>query len=245
MDDERNMSFLEHLGELRRRLIRILVVVLLAAAVCLLFARRALELLLLPYGSTLKVIGPTEGIAVYLRVAAIAGTALAMPWILAELWGFVAPALRPRERRSVLWLIPSATLLFLAGAAFAWFLMIPAAVRFLAGFGAGLLETAWTAASYVRFVTGLLFWIGACFELPLVLYFLARAGLVSPRSLLGGWRYAVVAILVVAALVTPTVDPVSMLLVSLPMVALYFLGVLVASVALRGRRERAEDREPG
>jgi sec-independent protein translocase protein TatC len=230
MKDGRKMSFMEHLGELRWRLLRILLAVAAGAGISLVFAPRLLKVMIAPYGSSLKVIGPTEGIANYLRVGLMAGAMLVMPYILFELWGFIAPALRPKEKRYAFTLLPSAYILFLSGCAFAWFILIPAAVGFLSNFTLGVFQNEWTTQNYIPFVTSLVFWIGACFELPLVMFFLARLGFVSPRFLLKGWRYAVVVILAISAAITPTVDPFNMMLVSLPMVGLYFLGILLASI---------------
>ncbi len=229
------MSFLEHWGELRWALLRAFAAMAAGAGIAAVFAPRLLELIMSPYGGPLITIEPAEGIAGYLRICVTAGTVIAMPYILFEAWRFVSPALKPVERRLVFIFLPAAVVLFLAGAAFAWFVLIPAAVRFLSGFTLGVFRNEWTARSYIRFVTGLVFWVGACFELPLLMFFAARTGLVRPRTLLRGWRYAVVLILVLAAVITPTVDPFNMMLVSLPMIGLYFFGVLLAAAAV-GRR---------
>lgn len=241
MGNERSMSFLEHLSELRWRLLRILVAVAVGTGAGLVVAPRLLELLLLPYGSELKVIGPTEGIANFLRIGFVAGMVLALPYALVELWGFVAPALQPREKRYVFVLLPSAFVLFVAGAAFAWLVVIPTAIRFLSQFGSGVFRTEWTSQNYIPFVTSLLLWIGLCFELPLVMFFLAKLGVVDPPRLLRWWRYAVVVIFLASAIITPTVDAFNMSLVSLPMVALYLLGTLVAFLARPTKPKRSAD----
>jgi sec-independent protein translocase protein TatC len=245
MSGEREMSFLEHLGELRKRLLRILLALVAGTGVALVFTPRLLKILLLPYGSQLKVIGPTEGVANYLRIAVTAGAVLAMPYILVELWGFVAPALKRREKLHVFVLVPAAFAMFLGGVAFAWLLLIPTAIRFLSGFSPEVFKTEWTSQNYIPFVTALLFWIGVCFELPLVAFFLAKIGVVSWRLLLKGWRYAVVLIFLAAALITPTVDPFNMALVALPLIGLYFLGILLALIARRETPGRAAERPEG
>ena len=186
-------------------------------------------------------ISPTEGIGNYLRIGVVGGVILAMPYILAELWGFIAPALRPQEKRYVYFLIPSALFMFLAGVAFAWFLLIPTAIRFLSTFTLGVFRTEWTSENYVPFVTALLFWIGVCFELPIVAFFLAKLRIVSARILLKAWRYAVVLICFVAAVITPTVDPFNMMLVALPLIGLYFIGILLAFIARREKPKTTTD----
>jgi sec-independent protein translocase protein TatC len=228
------MGFFDHLGELRVRLIRILVALVAASGVSLAFTDRLLRLLLAPYGSPLMVIGPTEGVSVYLRIALTAGASVTLPYALLELWGFVRPGLHRSERRYVRVLVPCSLALFLAGAAFAWFLLIPAAIRFLASFAPEAFRVQWTSERYVPFVTSLLFWIGACFQLPLAAWLLARLRIVSARLLLSGWRYAMVLVAVAAAVITPTVDPFNMMLVAVPLAGLYFVSVLVAALA-RGK----------
>jgi sec-independent protein translocase protein TatC len=244
MSNEKRMSFLEHLGELRKRLLRIVLALVAGTGISLVFTPRLLKLLLLPYGSQLKVIDPTEGIANYLRIGVMSGAILAMPYMLAELWGFIAPALKSREKRYVFFLLPAVFTMFLGGIAFAWFLMIPAAIGFLSNFSLGVFQTEWTSQNYIPFVTSLLFWIGVCFELPVVAYFLARVGIVSAGFLLKGWRYAIVLIFLAAALITPTVDPFNMTLVALPLIGLYFLGALLAFSAGRKRAKKAVENAP-
>jgi sec-independent protein translocase protein TatC len=234
VEQERKMTFFDHLGELRKRLIRIALVVAVAFGISIYFTPRILGFLLQPYGSQLKVIGPTEGVANYLRIALVCGAAASLPYALWEIWRFIAPALMPRERRYVSVMIPFALLLFAVGAAFAWFLLIPAAIRFLANFSPDIFKTEWTSQNYIPFVTSLLFWIGVCFELPLAAFFLAKLRVVNARLLLRGWRYATVLICIVAAIITPTVDPFNLMLVAVPLVALYFASILLAALAQRG-----------
>ena len=228
-----DMGFFDHLGELRIRLIRILAVLIAASAGCFAFTDRLLRILLAPYGSPLMVLGPTEGISAYLRIALTAGASVTLPYALWELWGFVRPGLHQSERRYVRVILPCSLALFLAGAAFAWFLLIPAAVRFLSSFAPAVFRVQWTSERYVPFVTSLLFWIGICFQLPLAAFFLAKLRIVSARLLLKAWRYAMVAVAVAAALITPTVDPFNMMLVAVPLAGLYFVSVLVAALARR------------
>jgi sec-independent protein translocase protein TatC len=226
-----NMSLLDHLDELRKRLTRIFIALAVCAGLSLIFAEPLLKVLVKPYGGLLQIIGPTEGVSIYLRVALTAGAVLAMPYMLWELWGFIAPGLLPRERRYVYMLIPAATGLFLIGVGFAWFMMIPAAITFLASVAPQIFKTEWTADLYVPFITSLLFWVGVSFETPLIVFFLAKVHIVTARQLLNSWRYAIVAIAVIAALITPTVDPFNMGLVMAPLIVLYFISILLAALA--------------
>jgi sec-independent protein translocase protein TatC len=228
------MTFWDHLAELRAHLIRIMIALVLCAGASLFFSPFLLKILVRPYGDLLIVIGPTESFSVYMRIALTAGAIIAMPYIIFELWRFISPGLHPRERRYAFAVIPSAVVLFLLGSAFAWFVLIPTAVRFLSGFLPDVFKTQWTSERYYPFVTSLLFWVGVFFELPLVVFVLAKLRIVTAGLLLKGWRVAVVAIVVVAAVITPTVDAFNMMLVALPLAALYFFSILLASLAQRG-----------
>jgi sec-independent protein translocase protein TatC len=166
---------------------------------------------------------------------------IAFPYIWLEVFRFINPGLKRRERVFVLVVLPFATLLFVAGLAFAYYIMLPAALDFLLDFMG--IATVPRVSNYVRFVTGLMFWIGISFQFPLIIYTLAAIGLIRARTLLEGWRIAVVAIAVLAAAVTPTVDPVNMGLVMAPMIVLYLISILLAAIAERGRRRRIQSQE--
>ena len=150
---------------------------------------------------------------------------------------FAAPGLRARERKFGLMGIPLASLLFLTGIAFTYFILLPTALPFLGGFTK--IEQFWTARDYFGFVTGLMMWIGLFFEFPLVIYILTSIGMVKPDVLAKQWRLAIVLIAILAAAITPTIDPVNMGLVMLPMSLLYFISIGLSHVAYAGRR-RAE-----
>jgi sec-independent protein translocase protein TatC len=155
-----------------------------------------------------------------------------MPVIVYQIVAFVLPGLQRNERLWVLFMVPFATVLFVAGMAFTWFVMLPTAIPFLAGFLG--ITTQVRPENYFDFITRLMFWIGVCFELPLVIMFLAKLKFVSARQLAGGWRYAVVGMAILAAVVTPTVDPVNMGLVMAPLMVLYLISILLAAFVRRG-----------
>jgi sec-independent protein translocase protein TatC len=185
----------------------------------------------------LQAIKVTEEVGVFMRVALTSGIAIMLPYMAFELWLFAAPGLRPRERKFGLIGIPLATILFLAGAAFTYFVLLPAALPFLGGFTQ--IQQFWTAQDYFGFVTGLMIWLGIFFEFPLVVYVLTSIGLIKPAILAKQWRLAIVVIAILAAAITPTIDPVNMALVMLPMSLLYFVSIGLSYVAYAGRR-RAE-----
>jgi sec-independent protein translocase protein TatC len=170
-----------------------------------------------------------------MRVALLSGFSLALPYIAFELWMFAAPGLSRRSRISGLLAIPAVVVFFAAGMAFAFFVMLPQALPFLLGFLG--MSTVPRPSSYISFTTGLLFWIGVAFEFTLVIFVLAEIGLIKARALAQQWRLAVVAIAILAAAITPTVDPVNMALVMGPMILLYFLSIGLAYLAQRGRAQ--------
>lgn len=228
----------EHLEALRGALLRSVIALLVATMVGFAIAQQALDWLAAPVGGigALQAIEVTESISAFMRVSLLTGFVLAFPYIGLELFLFVAPGLKRHERRIVLTVIPAALLLFVSGIAFAYYVMLPVALPFLLNFMG--ITTRVRPANYVRFVTNLLFWIGVAFQFPLVMYALAAVGIVRARTLRDGWRLAIVGIAILAAVVTPTVDPVNMALVMAPMAMLYFLSIGLASMAERSRHRR-------
>lgn len=224
-----------HLVEMRKRLTWSLLVLIAAIAISFVFSRQMLDLLTQPIGGLdqLQAIEVTEPLSVFMRVAFVSGFVLALPFVFAQVWLFIASALRENEFRHIYYALPAAVALFLAGAAFAYWVMLPVAIPFLVGFQD--IPTVPRPANYIKFVTSLVFWVGMSFELPLVMFVLARLGLVTAKGLARRWRYAVVIIAVMAAMITPTVDLVNMGLVLLPLLVLYLLSILMAWVAYRPR----------
>jgi sec-independent protein translocase protein TatC len=232
---ENPYDILYHLDALRKHLFRAIAALAVTTVLSFIFTRQIIDWLATPIGGIEKliVIDPTEPIGTFMRVALLVGFAIAFPYIALELWLFVAPGLKRDSRMFVLAAIPLATLFFVGGMAFARFVMLPAALPFLVNFLGVAADI--RVSSYVRFVTGIMFWVGVAFEFPLVIYVLARIGLVKAKMLADQWRLAIVIIAVVAAAITPTVDPVNMALVMAPMIGLYFLSIGLAYFAQRGR----------
>jgi|Deesub1362A_J573_1020465.scaffolds.fasta_scaffold12668_1 sec-independent protein translocase protein TatC len=232
---------IDHLEALRWHLIRSLIALAVTTTLSFAFAQRILDFLARPIGGVdqLQAIEVTETIGVFMRVSLLSGLALALPYLLLEAFAFINPGLKPRERIIILMAVPVASLLFLAGMAFAYYIMLPPALTFLLNFLD--IPAQPRPANYIRFATSLMFWVGVGFQFPLLIYAMAALGVVRARTLIEGWRIAVVAIAIFAAMVTPTVDPLNMALVMAPMLVLYVLSIGLALIAQRGR-ERAERR---
>ncbi|MCC6188495.1 MAG: twin-arginine translocase subunit TatC [Anaerolineales bacterium] len=225
------MTVLEHLEELRVRVLKSLIALTVTTLVSLLYAEALVDFLTVPLGgrSALASIEVTENISIFMRVTLLSGLVLGMPLVLHQLIAYLAPGLQPRERRWLYWLLPAATIFFLAGVAFAWLIMVPVSIPFLVNFLG--IPTHPRPLNYVGFITSLLFWVGLAFEMPLVVFFLAKLKLVTARQLVRGWRYAFMGIATLAALITPTVDPVNMALVTVPLLGLYALSIILARLA--------------
>lgn len=224
-------SLMPHLLELRTRLVNSLFGVLIATAVSALITNQILDVLAAPIGglSSLQVIRVTESIHVYFQISITVGIILASPYIISQLWIFIAAGLKPSERRWFYLLSPFAVILFLCGVGFAYIVMLPVAVPFLTHFiGITALPT---LDDYVGFVTTILLWVGLTFEMPLVMFLLAKAHIVSAGMLARGWRVAVLVITIAAALITPTPDPINWAIVAGPMFILYMLSVILALLA--------------
>lgn len=231
---DREMSILEHLEELRHRLViagAATGIGLVIAAVFL--GWRVWELLAipLPEGMRLQALRPAETLLAYFKVSLATGAALAMPVIVSQVILFVLPALHPHERKYLYFAVPSVTVAFCIGLAFGFFLVIPFAVRYLMGFGGELAQPGWSLDAYLEFVTSLLFWIGVSFETPIFIFFLAKIGVVNAQRLGGFRKYALVGSFVIAALITPTPDPINQSIIAIPIYLLYELGVLLARFA--------------
>ncbi|MBM3120847.1 MAG: twin-arginine translocase subunit TatC [Chloroflexi bacterium] len=232
---------LDHLDALRGHLMRSLIALAIGTTIGFTFAQRILDWMAEPIGGieALQAIEVTESVGAFMKVSLLTGFVLAFPYILLELFAFINPGLKRRERVLLLTSIPAATLLFIGGVIFAYFVMLPVALPFLLNFLG--IQTVPRPSNYISFTTNLLFWIGVAFTFPLVIFALASVGMVRARQLAQAWRFAVVGIAVMAAAITPTVDPVNMALLMLPMIALYGLSIVLAAFAERARRRRSSD----
>ena len=233
------MTFWDHVEELRKRLFIALLALGAATAGSFTFAEKVIILLAEPAGSinALQSIEVTENVAVFMRVSLLCGVMIAMPVILYELLAFILPGLKRGEKRWIFITIFFGTLLFLAGAAFAYFIMLPASVTFLINFLS--VETKPRLSSYINFITSLIFWLGVGFQFPIIIFALVKLNILSAITLAKGWRYSLVIIAILAAMITPTVDPVNMALLMAPLFVLYLLSVLFAFIA-SGKKKQAD-----
>lgn len=236
------MSLLEHLEELRRRILRSLAAIAIAFIVSWFAVEEIAEFLArpiyaaLPAGTRLTFLGVTDPFIIYVKVAALAACFLASPAVLYQVWRFVAPGLYKREKRRAAPFIVAGSVFFLAGGAFAYYVAFPFAVEFLIGMGEAF-QPMITVERYFRFLLYVILGLGLMFELPIFIFLLAQMGVVTPGFLMRHFRWAVLLIFVAAALVTPTPDVVNLCLFALPTIALYLLGVGAAALVVRQKRD--------
>ena len=229
------MPLLEHLRELRTRLVISLVATAIGVAACFSYTEVIWNFLVAPMNEALVasekgqmvIIAPLEGFLTYLKVALVAGIGTASPVISYQIWRFVAPALYPKEKRLVVPLMIASTLLFLLGAAFCYTVIFQFAFPFFIEITAEDVQANLSIAAYLGLVTRLLVAFGVCFQLPVVVFFLARVGLIDARDMVVFFRYGVVGIFVLSALLTPP-DVLSQMLMAAPMIVLYVIGIAVA-----------------
>jgi len=227
------MTFIEHLEELRRRLLTCIVTYVAACAVAWPKSPVLLARLLAPLGRPAVFLGPADGFMVTLKVDMTAAAILASPVLIWHVMAFVLPALTRKERAAGIFIVTTGALAFLAGMFLGWLYLLPAMMKFFMQFASDALVPMVSADRYLSFTLWILLGSGAAFELPIVTAGLAKAGLVTARGLLRGWRLATVACFVAGAAITPSPDAFSMSVVSLVLVALYFAGVGTAALAGR------------
>jgi sec-independent protein translocase protein TatC len=224
------MTLVEHLGELRRRVMIMAVVYCVCFVVAFIFYNHMLSALQRPYceanhgNCSLYVTSPLDGLSLRIKLAAFGGLLLASPVILWQLWRFITPALRKTEKRYIIPFVVSSVVLFLAGCAMAYYLF-PHALRFLDAIGGPSLRQIYNPNQYLSLILLMMFLFGLTFEMPVVLVALQLAGIVSSTRLLAWWRWAIIGITLIAAIFTPSGDPFSMMAMAVPLIFFYFVAI--------------------
>ena len=221
-------------------MIKSVIVVAIASLVSFFCAPKILEILILPAGDiNLIFIEMTEMIGTYMKVSLASGIVLAMPYVVYHGIMFVSPALSRREKKYVYIMLPWIALMFMAGITFSYFILVPPATRFLLSWGADIATPQIKIGNYIAIVTRLLLLIGLVFEMPVVIAFLTRLGVVTPKWLASKRKSAIVIAFILAAIITPTFDPLNQSLVAAPLIALYEMSIWVAKLVYRGTKNKA------
>lgn len=234
MSDEKKLTVLSHLLELRTRLIRCVIAIAVASVIAFIFYDWIFYILKLPAeGINLIYIEMTEMIGTIMKVCLAAGIILAMPYLVYQGIMYVSPALTPKEKKYVYLILPWIALMFLGGVAFGYFILIPPATRFLISFGADIATPEIRVGNYIAIVTRLLLAIGFVFEMPVITTFLARLGVLKPKWLSDRRRTAIIVAFILAAIITPTFDPINQSLVAVPVIVLYEMSIWLAKLVQR------------
>jgi len=241
------MSLMEHLDELRKRIVHSALFLGGGFVVAWIFRNRIVELFQAPLiriNKTLMFTHPMDALNLYLQAALTAGAIMASPFILYQVWLFIAPGLYQKERRFVIPFMAATIGLFLTGASFGYFFVLPAAIQILVvGFGHNFTPMI-SIEDYTGFFLSIILGLGISFELPILIFFLAIFGIVSPRFLWKNIRYAILIVFLVAGVICPMPDPLSMCIYATPMLALYLLGIGVAWWVHPDRKKAKEAKEP-
>jgi len=238
MNDTKKLTVLEHLRELRQRLIKSVIAVLITTVLSFIFAKQIFSILILPAGDiNLIFIEMTEMIGTYMKVSLASGIILAMPYLTYHVIMFVSPALTRKEKRYVYLILPWMALMFAAGVTFGYFILIPPATKFLITFGSDIATPQIKIGNYISIVSRLLLAIGLIFEMPVVTTFLARLGIITPKWLSNKRRPAIIFAFILAAIITPTFDPINQCLVAAPLIILYEMSIWLAKLVQRKKPE--------
>jgi len=238
---EQKLTILGHFQELRKRLIRSVIAVAIGAAISFIFYEWIFYILILPAeGINLIFIELTEMIGTIMRVCLASGLILAMPYLTVQAILFIKPALTRKEERYVYLILPWVAIMFLGGVAFGYFVLIPPAIGFLYTFGSDIAAPMIKIGNYIAIITRLLIAIGLVFELPVATTFLARIGIVKPEWLAGKRKAAIIVAFILAAIITPTFDPINQSLVAVPLVILYEMSIWLAKLVYPRKDEAAE-----
>jgi len=241
MSEEKKTPILDHIREIRQRLIRSIIALVITSGVSFIFANQLFEILILPVGEVeLVFIEMTEMIGTYMKVCLASGLILAMPYLVYHVIMFVSPALTRKEKKYVYLILPWIALMFAGGIVFGYYILVPPAMQFLVTFGSDIATPQIKIGNYISVVTRLLLAIGLIFELPVITTFLARIGIVSPKWLAGKRKMAVIFSFLLAAIITPTFDPINQSLVAAPLIVLYEMSIWLAKLVYRKRTTAAE-----
>jgi len=229
------MSFLDHVEELRWRIIYAIIGILIFTIVAWIFIDPLIEIVLLKpardANASLQNLRPFGQLFLYVQVAIIVGIVASLPNIFYQLWQFIAPALKKKERKYILWIVFFSTFCFLAGIAFAYFVMLPLTMKFAAQFGTAEISNEFAIDEYMSIIISVMLAAGVVFELPMISFFLSKLGILTPKFMRKYRRHAIVIILVLAAFLTPGADPVSQVILAVPLVLLYEISIFISKLS--------------
>lgn len=239
------MSFMDHISDLRKRLFYIVLGLLVTMAISGIFIEYFVNWVLLnpalEYQLKLQNLRPFGQPILYFKLIFIAGLILGIPWILYQLWKFIAPGLYQNERKWVIAIITSSTFAFICGVMFAYFVMLPSMISFAASFGSKAIENIIDVNEYISFFTTIVLASGLIFELPILSFILTKIGIINSKFLRKYWRHSIVVILILAAIITPTPDPVNQMVFAFPLIILYEISILVSKIVEKTKKKKEQE----
>jgi sec-independent protein translocase protein TatC len=232
---EKEMSFLEHLEELRWRIIYSIIGIVVGTVIAWIFIDFLVDVVLLKpakdSGAALQNLRPFGQLFLYMQIAIMVGIIISIPNIFYQFWQFISPALRKRERQYIFWIVLFSSVCFLIGIAFAYFAMLPLTLKFAAQFGSTTIKNQFSIEEYMSIIISVMLAAGLVFELPMISFFLSKLGILKPSFMKKYRKHAIVIIMVASAFLTPGTDPVSQIVLAVPLVVLYEVSILISKIS--------------
>lgn len=235
VETEKEMTFLEHLEELRWRIIFSIIGIVVGTIVAWIFIDFLVDVVLLKpakdSGAHLQNLRPFGQLFLYMQIAIMVGIIISIPNIFYQFWQFISPALRKHERRYIFWIVAFSSICFLLGIAFAYFVMLPLTLKFAAQFGSESIKNEFSIEEYMSIIVSVMLAAGLIFELPMVSFFLSKLGILKPSFMKKFRKHAIVIIMIAAAFLTPGTDPVSQIVLAVPLVVLYEISIFISKIS--------------
>jgi len=235
VETEKEMTFLEHLEELRWRIIFSIIGIVVGTIVAWIFIDFLVDVVLLKpakdSGAHLQNLRPFGQLFLYMQIAIMVGIIISIPNIFYQFWQFISPALRKHERRYIFWIVAFSSICFLLGIAFAYFVMLPLTLKFAAQFGSESIKNEFSIEEYMSIIISVMLAAGLIFELPMVSFFLSKLGILKPSFMKKFRKHAIVIIMIAAAFLTPGTDPVSQIVLAVPLVVLYEISIFISKIS--------------
>ncbi|MEO8231464.1 MAG: twin-arginine translocase subunit TatC [Ignavibacteriota bacterium] len=232
---EKEMSFLEHLEELRWRIIYSIIGIVVGTIIAWIFVDFLVDVVLLKpakdSGAALQNLRPFGQLFLYMQIAIMVGIIISIPNIFYQFWQFISPALRKKERSYIFWIVVFSSVCFLAGIAFAYFAMLPLTLKFAVQFGSETIKNEFSIEEYMSIIISVMLAAGLVFELPMISFFLSKLGILKPSFMRKYRKHAIVIIMIAAAFLTPGTDPVSQMVLAVPLVVLYEISILISKLS--------------
>jgi len=232
---EKEMTFLEHLEELRWRIIYSIIGIVVGTVLAWIFIDFLVDVVLLKpardSGAALQNLRPFGQLFLYMQIAIMVGVIISIPNIFYQFWQFISPALRKHERRYIFWIVAFSSICFLSGIAFAYFVMLPLTLKFAAQFGSETIKNEFSIEEYMSIIISVMLAAGLIFELPMISFFLSKLGILKPSFMRKFRKHAIVVIMIAAAFLTPGTDPVSQMVLAVPLVILYEISIFISKIS--------------